>query len=393
MASRGLTALQRFQASEAAMPTSSAPQSTPSRPNSMDTSFDDDPFSGPTPPSGTADSLTPFGTADSFSTSGSSVVPSSFGGTRRPREASLDSDAHRQGQTAKRLMTYAKKVCMDNNLPINRLDSFVALGDISHMLLDIKGHLSRLEVDHKVSHSQRTIESADFKTTIKPTVMACILSPYITSYLGELPGKIVVYMSKNVETFGLSETTFNIPDLVTKLHSVVSDILTECRSSIKTTLYQSIIDEECIKEVARGLAPQYMTVNTAHWARLAYLRQTLIDFDGIIQKTPGSTANSTNQAEGEEEEPDSEITTWTKGTQFWNFVDVQLKLARSEYNHLSPAKQAEELANSRFMTTTVGNDLKTYTKVVEKKKKKRGSNFNFPEVFAWQSSIENALIW
>ncbi|KAG8945896.1 hypothetical protein FRC03_001601 [Tulasnella sp. 419] len=98
------------------------------------------------------------------SSSNQSSAPPSTCGVRRTREMSEDSDtSHRQMALVKRMKTYTVEACTNNKLPPEHLDTFIGLGDPALMLIDIKAHLTRLEVDRKLSDAEKAIKSPSFK--------------------------------------------------------------------------------------------------------------------------------------------------------------------------------------------------------------------------------------
>ncbi|KAI0926601.1 hypothetical protein AcV7_005493 [Taiwanofungus camphoratus] len=96
---------------------------------------------------------------------------------------------------------------------------------------------------------------------------------------------VQIFLRNNTAVFAIPPPMLQDHDLMKKLTHFVTDILTELRSSIKTKLHTSIKKRENIGTLARRLASSAMEISLAHWARIAFIRSALIQFEDMPKKS------------------------------------------------------------------------------------------------------------
>ncbi|KAG8945897.1 hypothetical protein FRC03_001602 [Tulasnella sp. 419] len=200
--------------------------------------------------------------------------------------------------------------------------------------------------------------------------------------------------------FRIPPGTWSDLDLAGELRRLILDVLTECRANIKQKLKRSITSSYNIKYVALSLAPLGMTVTPPHWSRLAYLRQTYVDFMGVLNKSsaPPPPQDSTESQSEENEESTStpphpaaqaskNNNIWTSDMQFWSFVDTELNNTRQTYPNEGDLLE--------FFSGNLLDDLRKYTKIPKSLANEPKDIINDPNpvVFEWQVLIQNFMVW
>ncbi|KAG2156929.1 uncharacterized protein EDB93DRAFT_1247117 [Suillus bovinus] len=183
-------------------------------------------------------------------------------------------------QRAKHLKMHAKKACEENDVPEEDVMTFINSGDIFYMLIDLKITLVKLCQGNKARRLQElkdALESKDFENGLYNRLFACILSPNLTAYVTDTQSHIMDFIGKNRDIFKIPPGLLEDVELRSQLGKVVTKLLTNIRSSIKTTLTTSIVKCTSIADVTRSLARSRsgMEVDSTHWNRIALLRRLL----------------------------------------------------------------------------------------------------------------------
>jgi len=164
---------------------------------------------------------------------------------------------------------------------------------------------------------------------------------------------------------------FDHPSSSAQFVSLTKDCLTDCRSNIKQKLQISLVSSnrrkraQGLSEITRSLTPKGIEISYSHWARVAYLRSLLVDFNSLTSKAeePSDSApansNSDHTDEPEDEENQDEKTTW-KPSQFWNFVDDALDKARAAAAEENRSRAEQEEWLSQFFNSVFMEDLRKY---------------------------------
>lgn len=208
-------------------------------------------------------------------------------------------------------------------------------------------------------------------------------------------------------------------ELQLKLSTLVKDLLTNTRSHFKVKIGSSEEKKLNIGELTRLLAPSGIEITSAHWGRVAFLRQSLKHFKAMNSKKHETSDQTTASIDGSQvddpdddnalddgddlnplnpddsnadmpdqtgETPSQSTQPWTyREWQFWNYVDDELanlrKLVREETSSTSDA----DARTTEFFTHSLKTDLKEYPGQTI-----RRADAVIP---GWQTSLHEKLIW
>ncbi|KAG1750075.1 hypothetical protein EDB19DRAFT_1904327 [Suillus lakei] len=183
-------------------------------------------------------------------------------------------------QRTKRLKTYAKKMCEDNDVPTRDVMCFIDSGDIFFMLIDLKITLIKLCEGNRAKRMQElkdALESKDFENGLYNRLFACMLSPNITAYVTDTQHHIMDFITTHSDVFKIPPGMLEDVELRAQLGKSVTKLLTGIRSVIKNALTTSVVKRTSIADVTRALARSGsgMEVDSTHWNRIALLRRLL----------------------------------------------------------------------------------------------------------------------
>ncbi|KAN0076941.1 hypothetical protein V8E55_010796 [Tylopilus felleus] len=120
----------------------------------------------------------------------------------------------------------------------------------------------------------RQVIGMQFKEIMKDRMRSCLLSPNLTGYLSELPENIWSFMKRNMVVFKIPPKALEDPELSDFIDSLMKDVLTKQRSTIKTKITTAINTQMHISHLAKSLAsPGY------------YKRASLQTFNDLVNKS------------------------------------------------------------------------------------------------------------
>ncbi|KAI6137705.1 hypothetical protein BKA82DRAFT_35783 [Pisolithus tinctorius] len=224
-------------------------------------------------PNTTAFSPTPF---HPHPPSDSLEDPISLGIRRHQDDDVENSSTQLTPQRIKHLKTYAKKLCKDLSIEEKAVFNFIDTGDLFSMLVDIKATFVKYNASNKASELQalqETLTSKDFEIGLSSRLLACILSPNITAYVTDTQRHIMEFIANHLDIFKIPATVLNDNELRSTLGKIVTRLLADLHSHLKSHLTVSIVKQTCIIEVGKAVACSSpgMEVDASHWARLAFL--------------------------------------------------------------------------------------------------------------------------
>ncbi|KAG2120424.1 uncharacterized protein F5147DRAFT_766341 [Suillus discolor] len=183
-------------------------------------------------------------------------------------------------QRMKHLKMHAKKGCDEHEVPHEEVMTFIDSGSIFYMLVDLKITLVKLCQGNKATRMQElkdALESKDFENGLYNCLFACMSSPNLTAYVTDTQCHIMDFIVKNRDVFKIPPGLLDDVELRAQLGKVVTKLLTNICSAIKTALTTSIVKRTSVADVTRSLARSGsgMEVDSTHWNRISLLRRLL----------------------------------------------------------------------------------------------------------------------
>ncbi|KAG2148961.1 hypothetical protein DEU56DRAFT_909254 [Suillus clintonianus] len=176
----------------------------------------------------------------------------------------------------KRLKLYVKKMAEENDVSEKSLFDFIDTGGIYYMLIDLKVSMMKSDTGRKAAlllDLKELLNSKDFKSALQNRLIACLLSPNITAYVTDTHPHIMNFIKDNSGVFKVPPSLFEDVELTAILAKIVSELLSSIRSNMKSKLLASIRKRMSIMDTAKSLAHGSIEVDSAHWNRLAFLKQ------------------------------------------------------------------------------------------------------------------------
>ncbi|KAF8837379.1 hypothetical protein BDN67DRAFT_1013923 [Paxillus ammoniavirescens] len=178
------------------------------------------------------------------------------------------------------LKVHAKKLADDLQIPNKSLIEFIETGDLFLMLIDMKASLVKYELSNQTNQLQAlqdTLSSKDFELGLHNCLLACLLSPNLTTYITDTQHHIMDFIFEHLDVFKIPAGVFDDAEIRSSLGRIVTRLLATIRSQLKSQLTMSIAKKTCIINVTKVLARSSsgMEVDAAHWNRLAFLASTL----------------------------------------------------------------------------------------------------------------------
>ncbi|KIJ68889.1 hypothetical protein HYDPIDRAFT_122720 [Hydnomerulius pinastri MD-312] len=257
------------------------------------------------------------------------------------------------------------------------------------------------------------------KDILKDRLRSCLLSPNLTAYVQDLTTRVFIYAKKNLQTFKIPEAALEDPELTDEISSLISGLLTSARSGMKQKIESHTLSKSHVSVLAKSLAPGGgYEMTTAHWARIAFLRSSLVLFENVVKQSQASRTKSArghmnsaagvenegDSAEGNEDEPeDNQEAAEPAGAKnkskdkpriwntnnYWDYVDAVLVELRAEARaaESTPAGRAKYL--EAFFTRCLQSDMKTYPATSSQPAFPAFDKVTVP----WQKAIHTGLIW
>ncbi|KAF9237455.1 hypothetical protein BU15DRAFT_48704 [Melanogaster broomeanus] len=243
------------------------------------------------------------------------------------------------------------------------------------MMITVHADMLELHARQTKSQAEQFIESEEFKvssgqklhvdTLAKLTVQlskdilrerlrVCLLSPNLTAYVQEVANRIFAYAKQHLSTFKIPEAALEDPEMTEQITSLISHLLTSARSNMKQKIANHIASKSHISVLAKSLSPGGgYEMTTAHWAHIAFLRDSMIIFKSVVEESEehaaaqkklrarqSALATPDDAAENEEDqEPaendleggamNAEEKIWTSN-EYWEYVDKVLRELRAE---------------------------------------------------------------
>ncbi|KAF8341166.1 hypothetical protein F5887DRAFT_1076593 [Amanita rubescens] len=327
---------------------------------------------------------------------------------------------------------HAETVCKSLGIPSSTLTKFADLPDIPMMLIDIKGHL--IENDKRKSSNELIdlLVKESYKTMLTERLTMVLISPNLTAYRVGLGEQVMKMIKRIPDVFKTPAAMFHDPEAQSKLQQLVESILTQRRSAIKSKIAKHMHSKAPIHELTKNVAPRNVELSVPHYTRVAFLRACYSEYNGSGNNSrpdaenngAGSNANDngtndandnsanlnangngTNNANGNDMNnnappvlpTDDDVDKSTrKDSQFWRYVDTELRSLR-EYARNNDAHLPTEEALQRFFNVTLMDDIVKYRgKVTETEVENTDIRMpagNMVEKPAWQDAIENAAVW
>ncbi|KAG6369831.1 hypothetical protein JVT61DRAFT_13478 [Boletus reticuloceps] len=274
----------------------------------------------------------------------------------------------------KRCKEFAEKTCTGLGLAADSLAQFSQLCH-ADMIIKLQASIISLKQQNRQDETQKYITSEEFKDVLKERLRCCLLSPNLTGYVVRTASKILEYAKKNTATFKIPEKGIEDPEILDSIATMVRDLLTSQRSNIKQKVCcqhsgcEMLIDRRHAK-LANSMKPQNMwfisflartlgpgshfEITTNHWARYAFLRSSMVTFNGLVDegrlatvncnqssRNMNADSNATNRRMEEGAAADdlevsmqtsvsgNDKQIWTSN-EFWEFVDLLLAKTRAE---------------------------------------------------------------
>ncbi|KAG2143113.1 hypothetical protein BD769DRAFT_1661535 [Suillus cothurnatus] len=232
-------------------------------------------------------------------------------GEVRRRIESTESEAE-----TKRLKTCATDVCRTNGLPDDALEEF-ATKPKKEMLLNIMGHLIALDKRKARDDARELINSAEFKQSLTNRLRACLLSPNLSEYVTHLSQNLFEFVKKHPSVFKIPLAALQDLELMNKLDSMIKELLTQQRGSMKQKRSSLIQFRTVVAESAKS--QEEVTLNSNHEHMPA-------DIEGDEADSSPSTITQC---------------TWTFN-QYWSYIDVLLGELRDDAKKNTSTTQAAE---------------------------------------------------
>ncbi|KAL0056990.1 hypothetical protein AAF712_016391 [Marasmius tenuissimus] len=353
----------------------------------------------------------------------SPVLPISFMNLHK-RGRSPEEDTPR---TDKRIKYHTEKVCESlANLTPEDCKEVVKFSKLQDRERDITLFAELKSIKTSVSQRQESeqelqrqlnvskLSEHGFKNAIAGRVLSCLLSPDITAYVGDKTTEAVMSLISNEPAlFNLPAGFLETPTCYEGLRSLVIDSLSAQRSNIKTRIAASMGETpKNTKKARQGTSPRVpvhelcktlvsntsgMEIRGDHWSRVAFLaspafiqRQCLFNFNAELKKQGKSSAASTQTGTGAGGSSQSSTKTY-KATEYWNYVDDQLKAFRKEAARTGGSTiegQCRELI--KLFQIVLASDMKTYRPNEEFK----GPTIDeSPIALSWQRVFARAMIF
>ncbi|KAI6153763.1 hypothetical protein BKA82DRAFT_133834 [Pisolithus tinctorius] len=361
------------------------------------------------PPSEGGDGASHGGEFDQGRRARSITPPSSPHPQRRPRSESLEAETQ---QEQKRLKQFGVSLCRVKGLPEDALDDFTVLSS-KEMMITVHADMLELHARQTKSHAEQFIESEEFKDILRERLRVCLLSPNLTAYVQEVANRIFTYAKQHLSTFKIPEAALEDPEMTERITSLISHLLTSARSNMKQKITNHIASKSHISILAKSLSPGGgYEMTTAHWARIAFLRDSMIIFETVVEDSKervatqkklrarqSALATLDDAADNEEDQElaennseggakNTEEKIWTSN-EYWEYVDMVLRELRAEACVAETTAVARAKHMEAFFTLVLQADMKNHP----------GSS-SHPAVPAfdkvtvqWQKSIMTGLIW
>ncbi|KAI0703119.1 hypothetical protein C8Q76DRAFT_801965 [Earliella scabrosa] len=208
---------------------------------------------------------------------------------RRPRSDSLEQE-NRPESTAfspeaiKRHKRVARQVCQGHKLTPNALDAVAGAPDMPSMILMMYGALLAQQNQGRTAELAALLQQKDWRAALQVRLTGVLLSPHLTAYLDGIHPQIMDMINRDPGKFGVPQDLLAHSDLLSKLASTVTSLLSRARGNIKQKLFASLGSLPTGKEAARrslnicelakSLVPRNFVfeVRTVHQFRYAFLR-------------------------------------------------------------------------------------------------------------------------
>ncbi|KAH0834793.1 hypothetical protein J3R83DRAFT_10394 [Lanmaoa asiatica] len=332
-------------------------------------------------------------------------TPSSL---RRPRSPS---DMVYQ-RAAKRSKRFAMSICRELHIEDDALNDFTEL-DTDEKLIVLYGKLIAIERAREREDVSSFIRSKSFKDIMKHRMRSCLLSPNLTGYVSDLPENvwvrmratrnfvltnffsIQVFMKNHMALFKIPSQALEDPELSEFVDSLMKDVLTKQRSTMKTKITTAINTKMHISHLAKSLAPPgFYELTTTQWARFAFLHASLGTFTDLVNKSMeekvallqlkkgklaegdsgdadadananandvDSERSSSDEQEPSGAQPEKEKARSWNMTDYWDYVDCLLAELRSNLDsqgNLTSEQRRKKY--DEFFTSCLQRDLKKY---------------------------------
>ncbi|KAK1220276.1 hypothetical protein PQX77_016963 [Marasmius sp. AFHP31] len=324
------------------------------------------------------------------SVSPSPVLPASFINLRKRLTTDLPDDTPRM---TKRIKEHTEKTCKDANLntPLRAaVEKFSQLDDRQRKItlyVEIQSVkalvVQRAQQEVDITERRLKDQLAEAKSKVNIQLTVCLLSPDISYYIRNVNKAVMGLIGRKPELFKVTKELLNNQEYYASLCSYVIVQLAQTRSSIKNKLYSSMGLQKRKKgqQAAPGLQTinilatplastvQGMEVGGGHWARFAYLRACCVAFNLLLKKQKGGAPTADpvtdNEDDASEARKSSETTSTSsriyKDTEYWTFVDHQLKGLRAEtLKEANRNRTVAAILLSQFFTRVLQEDLQTY---------------------------------
>ncbi|KAG1769266.1 hypothetical protein EV702DRAFT_1202904 [Suillus placidus] len=262
------------------------------------------------------------------------------------------------------------------------------------MLLNIMGHLIALDKRKARDDARELISSAEFKQSLTDRLRACLLSPNLSGYVTHLSQNLFEFVKKHPSVFKIPLAALQDLELMNKLDSMIKELLTQQRGSMKQKIVTSADRGSNIHALCRSLSGNCTEITSAHWSR----RSSLIQFRTVVAESAKSqeevTLNSNHEhvpADMEGDEADSSPSTITQCTwtfnQYWSYIDVLLGELRDDAKKNTSTTQAAEEFVKQFFTEVLQADLRKYPSTTSLAPSLDSVTVD------WQKTIHSKLIW
>ncbi|KAG1863738.1 hypothetical protein F4604DRAFT_1586849, partial [Suillus subluteus] len=214
------------------------------------------------------------------------------------------------------------------------------------------------------------------------------------------PGLTLDAATKKFEFVKKHPTVFRIPlvalqdlELMNKLDSMIKELLTQQRGSMKQKILTSVDRGSNIHTLCRSLSGNCTEITSAHWSRRSLLIQfrTVVAESAKLQEEVPLNSNHDVPAdtEGDDVDPSpSAITqcTWTFN-QYWSYIDILLDELREDARTNTSTTQAAEEFVKKFFTEVLQADLRKYPSTTSLAPSLDSVTVD------WQKTIHSKLIW
>ncbi|KAG2117693.1 hypothetical protein BD769DRAFT_1362609, partial [Suillus cothurnatus] len=188
------------------------------------------------------------------------------------------------------------------------------------------------------------------------------------------------FVKKHPSVFKIPLVALQDLELMNKLDSMIKELLTQQRGSMKQKIITSTDRGSNIHALCRSLSGNCTEITSAHWSCVAFLRSSLIQFRTVVAesaKLQEEVTSNSNIApvpadlEGDKVEPSPSVLTqctWTFN-QYWSYIDVLLdELRNNAKKNTSTIQAAEEFTKKCVLlllaypsTTTLAPSLDSVT--------------------------------